>query len=309
MYVPKWRSSATDGEEAIYDGFGNTLFNDSSDNPFGYCGEYYDEETGFIYLRARYYDPEIGRFISEDPVMDRTNWYVYCSNNPVKFVDPWGMAPGDAFKTLDDAAIDFGQEYYSTTDYVMLELATLLYSYTDDVGNTFYSYVKPVIGEPHTVKVLSVLEDLPEGSIMAGTIHQHPNSSLISPTDKKWIKNQNIDKPLYVVVPGNTLKVWEKSVDSFGNDILDDNGVDIWNERIVSSNLKLRCLTIAEKIALTYTYCDKWYTHIKNSCGFNCSDIQWPRTQNGIAESWNVDDNNDFIKDWIKRTLAKRYKE
>ena len=84
-------SSATDGEEALYDGFGNILFNDSSDNPFGYCGEYYDEETGLIYLRARYYDPETGRFISEDPAMDGTNWYVYCSNNPVKFVDPWGL--------------------------------------------------------------------------------------------------------------------------------------------------------------------------------------------------------------------------
>ena len=52
--------------------------------PFGYRGEYTDAETGYVYLRARYYDPEMGRFISEDPVRDGMNWYVYCYNNPVK---------------------------------------------------------------------------------------------------------------------------------------------------------------------------------------------------------------------------------
>ena len=42
------------------------------------------------YLRARYYDPELGRFLTEDPAQDGLNWYVYCANNPVNFVDPSG---------------------------------------------------------------------------------------------------------------------------------------------------------------------------------------------------------------------------
>ena len=46
-------------------------------NPFRYSGEYFDEETGFYYLRARYYDPSIGRFLTEDPAEDGTNWYAY----------------------------------------------------------------------------------------------------------------------------------------------------------------------------------------------------------------------------------------
>lgn len=45
------------------------------------------------YLRARYYDSEIYRFITEDPIKDGLNWYGYCSGNPVMFVDPSGEDP------------------------------------------------------------------------------------------------------------------------------------------------------------------------------------------------------------------------
>jgi RHS repeat-associated protein len=47
------------------------------------------------YYRARYYDPQIGRFISEDPIGVRggINFYVYAANSPVDFVDPLGLAP------------------------------------------------------------------------------------------------------------------------------------------------------------------------------------------------------------------------
>ena len=61
-------------------------------NPFRYCGEYYDKETKTIYLRARYYDSAQGRFTQEDPVRDGYNWYTYCSGNPVNFIDPTGYS-------------------------------------------------------------------------------------------------------------------------------------------------------------------------------------------------------------------------
>lgn len=44
-------------------------------------------------MRARYYDPEIGRFISEDEGRSGTNWYAYCNNSPVGLVDPSGNSP------------------------------------------------------------------------------------------------------------------------------------------------------------------------------------------------------------------------
>lgn len=76
-----------------YDAFGNEQNKDEADtNPFRYCGEYYDEETDNIYLRARYYLPGTGRFITEDPIKDGLNWYSYCSGNPVNAFDFLGLA-------------------------------------------------------------------------------------------------------------------------------------------------------------------------------------------------------------------------
>ena len=72
-------------------------------NPFRYCGEYFDEETGFVYLRARYYSPDIGRFVSEDPIKDGNNWYVYCGNNSIVFYDPYGYWPSFKDVTRDVA--------------------------------------------------------------------------------------------------------------------------------------------------------------------------------------------------------------
>ena len=81
------------GDEAYsYDAFGNQTEEAEDSNPFRYAGEYWDSESGLIYLRARYYDSGVGAFVSEDPAKDGLNWYSYCAGNPVNFVDPTGYA-------------------------------------------------------------------------------------------------------------------------------------------------------------------------------------------------------------------------
>jgi RHS repeat-associated protein len=56
-----------------------------------YTGKDLDEDTGLYYYNARWYDAGTGRFISEDPARDGQNWFIYVSNNPLKFIDPTGM--------------------------------------------------------------------------------------------------------------------------------------------------------------------------------------------------------------------------
>jgi len=84
-------SSGTVTKNYTYDAFGVEKNAAASDaNPFRYCGEQYDSETGNYYLRARYYSPEVGRFTQEDPIMDGLNWYTYCAGNPVVYSDSSG---------------------------------------------------------------------------------------------------------------------------------------------------------------------------------------------------------------------------
>ena len=56
----------------------------------GSLGHISEDNTGLIYMRARYMDPALGRFVSEDPAGDSDNWYVYCNNEPVNRYDKTG---------------------------------------------------------------------------------------------------------------------------------------------------------------------------------------------------------------------------
>lgn len=71
----------------------------ASQNPIRYAGYYYDEETGLYYLMARYYDAEVGRFLTRDSFHgfedepQSLNLYSYTKNNPVIYVDHDGHNP------------------------------------------------------------------------------------------------------------------------------------------------------------------------------------------------------------------------
>lgn len=75
-----------------YDAFGNTVeCKETVHNRFRYLGEQHDPVTQQYYLRARYYNPVIGRFTQEDTYYgDGLNLYRYCANNPVRYKDPSG---------------------------------------------------------------------------------------------------------------------------------------------------------------------------------------------------------------------------
>ena len=92
-------SSYSDGDSSI-----------GSINPIRYRGYYYDNETRLYYLNSRYYDPEVGRFISSDSVMGVNadmatyNLYAYCGNNPIIRCD----VSGTHWDNIIDASLHIG---------------------------------------------------------------------------------------------------------------------------------------------------------------------------------------------------------
>jgi RHS repeat-associated protein len=78
-----------------YTPFGATTATGTNSNRFRYTGREWDQETGLYYYRARYYAPDLGRFITEDPmgVGGGINLFAYTDNNPLSWTDPFGLIP------------------------------------------------------------------------------------------------------------------------------------------------------------------------------------------------------------------------
>ena len=91
-----------------YDSYGRRLaVEEVVANPFTYTGREYDDESGLYHYRARYYDPQTGRFLSQDPLGLATagsNRYQYVRGNPVNRIDTLGLADHE----LGIALIGFG---------------------------------------------------------------------------------------------------------------------------------------------------------------------------------------------------------
>jgi len=138
------------------------------------------------YYRARYYDPSVGRFLSEDPEGEpgAGSRFIYAANNPARLSDPLGLRPGDGFWTAEDAVIDTFQF-----------IADNKYDYKWDAWEYGGEVCKAPNGcicctQPITDRQLSWVEPRESpykgGTTEVGWYHTHPPSSLpgISGPDK-----------------------------------------------------------------------------------------------------------------------------
>jgi RHS repeat-associated protein len=95
--VERYRYDAFGGPTIIAPN-GQQLWYSAYDNPFMFAGMQFDDESWLYYCRARYYRPDIGRFLNPDPIgyHDSMNLYTYVMNNPVMLTDPSGEDTKDS---------------------------------------------------------------------------------------------------------------------------------------------------------------------------------------------------------------------
>ena len=140
-------------QSITYKPFGSTCYSVGGNEPsYQYTGQELDH-SGLYYYNARYYDPELGRFIQPDTVLDGLNRYTYCGNNPVKYVDPTGHESkeyeinGQVFteeelqEYLEEEMWFWGEEGFDG-DYEEYTLYIELFGVTDNLNDNLESYHK-----------------------------------------------------------------------------------------------------------------------------------------------------------------------
>ncbi|MGZ0052668.1 polymorphic toxin-type HINT domain-containing protein [Brevibacillus gelatini] len=178
-----------------YDIWGNLLADkvkETMPNPFAYAGEMYDKESGFYYLRARYYDPKMGRFVSEDTYKGQVdnplslNRYAYVSNNPLKYIDPTGHRPLEfvegPHERINSAGLDFGEAiiYWAkkTVEYADATRAPVPYDVVDQVVPAEYAEeVKTIVGFVGAPKWQNQAGDVPNFNFNSASIAKQVKST------------------------------------------------------------------------------------------------------------------------------------
>jgi RHS repeat-associated protein len=105
-------ASFTVTDEKTYDAWGALRSGGGTDKG-KHCanlGHKQDDESGLVYMRARYYEPTSGRFVSEDGSGDGRNWYTYCQNSPINFRDGSGNWVQIAIAALAGLCFVFGMQ-------------------------------------------------------------------------------------------------------------------------------------------------------------------------------------------------------
>ena len=274
-----------------YDAFGNQTEEAEDSNPFRYDGEYWDSESGLIYLRARYYDSGVGVFTSEDThwnvgnmiygddntgipsiaaILQSGNLYLYCMGNPVNCFDPTGRVAYEHFETAVQAAEDWAWNYYGRTDYTLFEFGSLIYMGYEADGTPYFAYTWGAIGTPHTVDCTEMIEMVPEGTTVVGNVHSHPNGRNFSTDDIDNMKARGYDYS-FVIVPTDDRAVVQ--IMGVTKENLTPYGYGF---------VRYNPLTVFDEVRLFNRFNSEWHEHYNSAYSpwcdqYNCRYREWPR--------------------------------
>ena len=191
-------ATGTEAATYTYDAWGRVLTStgDIADvNPLRYRGYFYDTETGLYYLKSRYYDPEVGRFINPDAYASTgqgilgANMFAYCGNDPINYFDSSGCIPQavkDRF--IHDKVLEYICNQDSTKSLQYTETCIYLNGIDWRGGWGFCDLYNSVTGEVWELKKDSnswrcstVFANLQLGKYVNGVLKHNPELDLCRP--------------------------------------------------------------------------------------------------------------------------------
>jgi len=177
--------------------------------PIRFQGQQLDQETGLHYNRFRYYDPRVGRYLTQDPIgiLGGVNNYLYSEANPIGIFDAMGLAPGQAYPTQHEAAKSAINDINPTSIKRNTEFGGMICK--DSEGKYFYT--KPKKGDKDSVNPGGPTS-CPSHTKAAAYYHTHggpdpkygDGNEEFSVPDKRYADRHGIDG--YLGTPAGDLK-------------------------------------------------------------------------------------------------------
>jgi RHS repeat-associated protein len=167
---------------------------------------------------ARIYNPRIGRFLSVDPLamtMVGLSPYMFAANCPIRYIDVLGLAPGDPFRTPEEAAHDFGLLYNDNSIVERVEYGAFIYKIRRN-GQIFYTYNVPTKGKVRAGNVNIRRRGVPLYRRIIADVHTHEdfqgeveNESDFSPKDRRLaLRHRN--RRSFVIGPDGRMREFNK---------------------------------------------------------------------------------------------------
>jgi len=205
-----------------YQKLGSFLATDSLD--FGYLGKPYNADTELYDYGFRDYSPEIARFTSVDPIRDGRNWFCYVVNDPVNYVDLWGLQ----CKSENDEKVD-SNEGYEELPFYTFDLALVGFFYSEATSSP-YNLGKPllIMNNDTTTSENSLpfigtdkIEEIPEViSERNSLINSYSNNKIekLAPNSVD-IVNAPLDQANFIKKFGGTIIVQNSADSIFGKNV------------------------------------------------------------------------------------------
>ena len=209
-------------------------------------------------------------------IMQSSNLYAYCMNNPITCIDIYGSVAYELFDSFEEMSQDWAWNYYGVIDYTMFEQSSMVY--TVQIGGSIYcSYTEAIVGNPHDAGDIygdALKGMVPKEGTIIGVIHGHPHGDTFSRGDVKYADDTH--QYMFVVYYGGKTDKGDITANIKQYSWRDKNR----NRAPIVTNTPVNKLSETRKAELENKFKERMARHVE-MCKYyiRCSLNNWPRNR------------------------------